>query len=160
MNDWLAKNPEDSAANLFLASMHQQASDNSQAIEKYEKALESNPDSVIALNNLAWAYLDSKPERALDYAKRANKLAPDSPEVMDTLGWVLIQQDNVEEGLAYLAPARKNGGHIPAIRFHYAAALKAAGDLAQARSEVSSLLEEHETFPERNEAESLLAELN
>ncbi len=159
VNDWLSENPGDSAANLFLASLHQQGAENSQAIQRYNKVLESNPDNVVALNNLAWAHLESDPERALDYARRANKLAPESPEVMDTLGWVLFTQENVEEGLAYLGPARERGPQIPSIRFHYAAALKAAGELGRAQTELQELLSDFDEFPELKEAKALLAEI-
>ena len=43
-----------------------------------------------ALNNLATAYQQEKNPLALEYAEKAYKLAPDSPAVLDTLGWILV----------------------------------------------------------------------
>ena len=160
LKNWLAENPNDEQASLFLGSLYQQSTDNQQAIEKYEATLKLNPDNVVALNNLVWLYLDSDPDKAVSLARRAHALAPDSPEVMDTLGWVLVQQKNLEEGLAYLEPARKAGGHIPGIRYHYAAALHLAGDNERALGELNSLLTEHASFAERKEAEALLKKVD
>ncbi len=111
-------------------------------------------DSVVTLNNLAWLYIDKDPSRALKLAREANKAAPDNPEIMDTLGWILIRQDQIEEGLAYLQPAVANSD-IADIRYHFAAGLKKAGDKTRALSEVTALLEEHKSFPARKEAVSL-----
>src|SRR3546814_7859923 len=59
------------------------------------------------LNNLAWLKNELGEPNALDYARRAHDLAPDSPEIADTLGWMLVQsKDTAEEGLALLREAR------------------------------------------------------
>jgi putative PEP-CTERM system TPR-repeat lipoprotein len=158
LNDWIKEHPEDASTSLYLASMYQESTEDKQAIVHYEKTIELSPDNVIALNNLAWLYIDSDPERALELARKANEQVPDSPEIMDTLGWILVQQNKVEEGLGYLEPARSNSD-IPDIQYHFAAGLKAAGDEGRALIEVTALLEEHEAFPTRKEAEKLLSSL-
>ncbi len=158
LNDWLKEHPDDANTSLYLGSLFQQSSDDKNAIKNYEKALKQNPNNVIALNNLAWLYLDSDAAKALDFARKANRLAPDSPAVMDTLGWILMKNKKNEEGLSYLQPARKISP-IPEIRYHFAAGLMAVGDKQRALIEVTELLEEFKDFPEREDAEALLRKL-
>ena len=44
------------------------------------------PDNPLVLNNLAWVAHELKQPNALEYAERANEMAPDNPAIMDTLG--------------------------------------------------------------------------
>ena len=142
VEDWLADHPDDTAASLYLGTSYQSSTRESEAISHYENTLKINPENVIALNNLAWLYLESDPDKALSLARKAYELVPNRPEVMDTLGWVLVQNGKIEEGLSYLEPARKESG-IPDIRYHYAAGLEKAGDKGRAKQELTALLEEH-----------------
>ncbi len=61
------------------------------AISAYEKILaQTDGNNVLVLNNLAFAYDQSGDQRrALQFAERALKLAPDQASVMDTAGWLL-----------------------------------------------------------------------
>ena len=61
------------------------------AIRSYEEVLKQTDGSnVLVLNNLAFAYDQTgNPEKALGFAERALKLAPDNASVMDTTGWLL-----------------------------------------------------------------------
>ncbi|NKB39003.1 MAG: PEP-CTERM system TPR-repeat protein PrsT [Gammaproteobacteria bacterium] len=155
--NWLNQHPDDVSVNLYLASHYQeQKTSDQQAIKNYEKTLELDPSNVIALNNLAWLYIESNPVRALELARSAHKLLPQSPEIMDTLGWVLITQEKIEEGLTYLGPARKGAPQLPGIRYRYAEALNAAGDKKLAKAEVDTLLSE---FDERKDAVILQSNL-
>ena len=60
-------------------------------IETYRRAVEDQPESPGACNNLAWAYLTAlehlrDPSRALDLALKASRLAPDDLTIRNTLG--------------------------------------------------------------------------
>ena len=65
----------------------------------------SNPNNLLVLNNLAWSLFESKDSRALGFAEQALKLKPDNPDVMDTLGWILVQQGQAERGIKLLQQA-------------------------------------------------------
>ena len=61
---------------------------------------------MLALNNLAWLYFETKDARAIDTAKRAVALAPNAAEVLDTYGWILVQTGNKAEGIRWLEKAK------------------------------------------------------
>ena len=70
-----------------------------------EMLLTKESDNAIYNNNLAMSYADAnlKPGRAHALALKANRLSPDNPGHLDTLGWVLIrlkQFDEAEEAQA------------------------------------------------------------
>ena len=71
----------------------------------FRAALEIEPDNVRVLNNLAWALAELKDAKALGYAERAYRLAPNSPEVVNTYGWVLVQRGDTGRGLELLRKA-------------------------------------------------------
>jgi putative PEP-CTERM system TPR-repeat lipoprotein len=68
------------------------------AIAVYQRMLRVYPDSVVALNNLAWLMRDKDPGQALDYASRGNKLAPEDPYMLSTFGTVLVANGKPAKG--------------------------------------------------------------
>jgi tetratricopeptide (TPR) repeat protein len=86
-------NPELHAdAELVLASIAEISGDLSTAERRYRQALERNPNSALALNNLA-AILARSPDtapEALALATRVAQLMPQDPDVLDTYAQALI----------------------------------------------------------------------
>jgi tetratricopeptide (TPR) repeat protein len=82
-------------ASFYLASV--QSFDD--AIFIGEKLLAESPESSVYNNNLAMVYADAdrKAERAHELAVKANRLDPDNPGHMDTLGWTLVRLGRHEE---------------------------------------------------------------
>jgi len=117
------------------------------------------PENVVVLNNLAFLYQAEGDDRALEYAERAHARAPDNPAVADTLGWVLVNQGEVERALPLLETARRALPESPEVRYHYATALARADRADEAREELTSLLNEVDDFPQRADAEALLQTL-
>ncbi|MBE8716026.1 hypothetical protein C4F51_02355 [Cellvibrio sp. KB43] len=107
LNEWLNKLPNSAKATLVKAMQYQQAGNLKEAEVWYQRSIEISADSVIAFNNLAWIYHEQKDKRALEYAKRAYDLAPQSPVILDTYGWMLVNAGSVKEGVAYLEQAEK-----------------------------------------------------
>jgi len=103
--DWVEKLPQSAKANLIKAIGAQTAGDKSEAKKWYEKVIELSPNMAVALNNLAWMYYEDKDKRALSLAKKAADLAPESPEVLDTYGWILVETGDVKMGLNVLEKA-------------------------------------------------------
>ncbi len=71
----------------------------------YRKLLASQPDDVIALNNLSMLIYKYEPDHldeALKYATHAAKLAPRVPAVRDTVGEILARQGRWDEALPIL----------------------------------------------------------
>ena len=111
---------------------------------------------MTALNNIAWLQQrQGNYAKGLKYAERANQIVPDNPNVMDTLGWLLVQKGETNRGLVLLQEARVKAPHIPDIHYHMAVALHRAGRNDEARKELDRLLKSGREFPEIEEARAL-----
>lgn len=101
---WLTLYP-DSVVGLSLAAKRASAlGDYADAAKYLEGVVKGDPKNPVALNDLAWAYVMAKNQKALEVAQRAIGLAPTNPMVLDTLSQAqLISGD---EGAA-LVTARK-----------------------------------------------------
>jgi len=156
MDKWLNKNPGDVRINLLLARTYQEGNKLKEAMDIYEKILSGpDPDNIIALNNLAWLSIEEDLDYAQELASKANELTPDHPEILDTLGWILVKQGKTERGLVHLRAANAANPDSPQIQYHIAVALAEAGDNQQARETLARLLESDVKFSEREKAESL-----
>jgi len=156
---WLKDQPGDVNARAYLAATYVMARQNKQAIEQYQLLLQADPKNIRALNDLAWLYQQEKDPRALATAEQAYQLKPDNPEIMDTLGWILVDQDQTARGTELLQKAAETAPASTAIRYHWAAALAKSGDKARARRELADLLTRNKDFPQRQEAQALLRQL-
>jgi predicted Zn-dependent protease len=114
---------------------------------------------LVVLNNLAWSFFEIKDPRALGFAEQALKLKPDNPAVMDTLGWLLVQQGQTERGIRLLQQALGKQPDAAEIQFHLALAFSQTGDRRRAVSELERLLASGAAFPQEREARTLLTKL-
>jgi tetratricopeptide (TPR) repeat protein len=80
---------------FFLASMRRL----DDAIFVGEMLLSKDPESAVYNNNLAMSYADAdqKPQRAYELAEKANRLSPDNPGYLDTLGWAQVRLKKYED---------------------------------------------------------------
>ena len=159
LRQWLADHPDDVPTRSLLAQSQLSAGQPAAAIEAYRKLLEVDSDNVNALNNLAWLYQGENNPQGIEYAERAYQLAPHRPEVIDTLGWLLVQHGDTNRGLVLLQEATTKAPHLPDIRYHMAAALAKAGRPEEARQVLDRLLKSDKAFPERDQAEVLRKQL-
>jgi tetratricopeptide (TPR) repeat protein len=95
----------------------------------------------------------------LEYAEKAYKLAEDSPAILDTLGWILIEQDNLARGLPLLQKANSLAPEAAEIRYHLILGLVKSGDKAKARKELEQLLATRKNFTNIDEARTLLKQM-
>lgn len=156
---WLKKHPDDPQALMFQAELHLAARQNKPAMAILEQLVKRDPNNVPALNNLAWAQQQEKDPRALATAEQAYKLAANSPAVMDTLGWLLVEQGDTGRGVPLLQKAASAAPGAAEIRYHLAVGLSKAGDKQGARKELEALLAQDKPFPHLEEARSLLKTL-
>ena len=156
---WLKDQPADVGVRTHLAESYLQAGKNRQATEQYELLLQTDPTNGRALNNLAWLCQQQKDPRTLATAERGYRLDPDNPDMMDTFGWILVEQGNISRGLELLKRAAERTPASTTILYHRAVALAKAGDKTQARRELADLLAKNKKFPERLDAQALLRQL-
>lgn len=157
---WSKENPSDERLRMYLAQVYLVDGQTRSAIEQYETVLQQNPKFIPAMNNLATLYQQEKNPLALEYAEKAYQIAPDSPAIMDTLGWILIEQGNTARGLPLLQKAVSLAPDVEEIRYHFAAGLVKSGDKAKARNELEKLLSSGRSFPNREEARALLKQMH
>jgi putative PEP-CTERM system TPR-repeat lipoprotein len=156
---WLRDNPNDLLALRVLADGRLMRGNLAAARANYEQLLQRHPNDVEVLNNLAQVALRQGDKAALQFAERAYSLANGEPSIVDTLGWVLVQQGQLDRGLSLLRDARLRDATNPEIRFHYASALAMTGREAEARSELKEVLKGGATFGEIEEARKLQRQL-
>lgn len=175
LESWLQRAPRDVPALALMAQFDLQAGRNDAAERRLAVVLEQAPSDAVSLNNLAWTLAlrggEANLSRARGLAERAYFISP-SAETADTLGWVLVRSGDAARGLPLLreavamrriANAAQAGTAIDAvdagIAYRLAVALNATGDRAEARRVLEPVLASGSAFPERGEAERLMASL-
>ncbi len=159
LSAWIAAHPNDVGAKLYTAQELMRAGKSKEAIEAYEDIVRKDPANAIALNNLAYLYRRQNDPRAMATAEEAYKRAPDSPNVADTLGWMLVEEGKIGRGLELLKHAADLAPSSLEIRYHLAQALAKSGDKAGARKELEIVLRDDAAFPDRDAARDLLRQL-
>lgn len=159
LNRWLLDHQDDLLVRFYLASDKTRNNNPAQAATQYEAILRIEPNNVMALNDLAWAYHQLHDGRALAYAERAYSLAAQQPAVLDTLGWIVAQQNDITRALPLLTKAAALAPNIAEIQYHLAYASMQAGDKYAARAICERLLSSSANLANRSEVKALLAQL-
>lgn len=154
--DWLKQHPKDVAFMLYLGDLFSAKKDYEKAAGYYRNLLEIHPNNVIALNNLAWVTGQTKGSKAIEYAERANKLAPNQPAFMDTLAMLLAEKGEYAKALELLNQALKLQPLATSIRLNLAKVLIKSGDKAAARKELEELTRQGDKFPGQAEVAQLI----
>jgi putative PEP-CTERM system TPR-repeat lipoprotein len=165
LRGWLERTPDDPAALATLASLDIEAGRLAEAEARLSKVVERAPNDAATLNNLAWVLQRRGGDgaaRARGLAERAYALNANA-DTADTLGWILARGGDAQLGVPLLrqsvaarAAAQRPD---PAASWRLAYALKEAGQRDEALSVLTPVLAAGTAFPERAEAERLLADL-
>lgn len=123
MTAWRSRHPQDRAAAHALGEAWLAQKDAARARAVYSELVRVDTKDARAHNNLAHVLLQLGDASALKHAEQARALAPNQPQVNDTLGWVLVQQGQVEKGLRYLREAALRAPDDADIQYHLNAAL-------------------------------------
>lgn len=156
---WLKAHPEDVAIRHYMASYALQKKDYANSAKQYKAILQSQPEDVVALNNLAWIAGQQKDPAALEYAERAAKLAPNSATVLDTLGMLLVEKGDRKRGIELMQRGVSLAPNAPALRLNLARALILDGRKDAARGELETLAKLGDKFPGQAEVSKLMKEL-
>ncbi|MFZ6843184.1 XrtA/PEP-CTERM system TPR-repeat protein PrsT [Undibacterium sp. RuTC16W] len=160
VDQWLKAHPDDGGVRLYLGTYQLNTQKNrTAAIEQFQLVLKNDPNNIPALNNIAWAYSEQKDKKAIDYAERAYKLSGESPAIMDTLAWILLEQGNTERALPLLEKASGLQPDALEIRYHFAVALVKSGNKTKAKKELESITGPGKTFAKSDDAKTLLKQL-
>lgn len=118
---------------LFYATQLQANNQLQDAAGIYTQIVKSEPENLIALNNLANALAgQGKLPEAETHARKANQLAKDNAQIMDTLGWIMYQQKRYSEAAEIFAQAIKVAPKAAVIHYHAGVVLDDSGKDADA----------------------------
>jgi Tfp pilus assembly protein PilF len=155
---WLAKHPDDVNIRNGYAE-GQMASNPAVAEQQFGTVLNAQPYTLSALNNLAWLLREKNPGKALGYAQQAQKLAPNMPAVLDTLGWIKWQMNDHAGATALLQQAYAGDRENTEIIYHLAVALNGTGQQAEAKRMLTTLQSSKADFDDKKKALALLSSL-
>lgn len=140
LQQWMSAHPADLTVPLYMAERLLEQKQYKQAVTLLESVLKAAPKNALALNNLAWAYQQTGDARARKTAEQAYLIAGANPAIMDTLGWILVEEGNTAKGVPLLQEAVKLAPNATDIRFHLAQAMAKSGDKAGAKTHLDKVL--------------------
>jgi tetratricopeptide (TPR) repeat protein len=152
----LSSQSENLQARLWLGMLEESVGNHSAALTHFRKVAENQPDNAIALNNVAYLLAETggQVDEALKYAQKAQELAPDNPDVQDTLGWVLYRKGLFENSVTQLQSAVAKGGGVRQ-QYHLAMACYKAGQESRGRTILETALRKDPTPPEARLAQEI-----
>ncbi len=159
LNEWLKKHPKDHNSRYVLAGANFQQGDLQSAQTNLEIIIKDSPEQPALLNNLASLYAMTKDTRAIETARKALELAPEAPSINDTVGWLLVQEGDANQGLRYLREAHSRKGDDLEIRYHIAVALHKLDRNTESLNELQKILKLKQDFRGIENAHKLQAKL-
>lgn len=129
------------------------------AIAWWQKALQIDPTTPAAANNLAWLYAETETnlDTALQLAQVARNAAPENPEINDTLGWVYYKKKLSERAIEYLRRAVERDAESALLQYHLGMAYAESGEDAKARVALQKALSLDPKFAEAERAKKALS---
>jgi putative PEP-CTERM system TPR-repeat lipoprotein len=156
---WLASHPKDVAFVVHLADLAISDKNYPAAEKRLLSALQLQPDNAIVLNNLAWVGLQLKRNDALQHAERANSLAPNQPQFIDTWASALSASGDYAKAIELQRKAVALQPDNASLRLNLAKIYVAAGDKPKAKTELAGLARLGEKFPAQAEVSAMLKSL-
>lgn len=139
LNKWLQEHPKDVFVREYFGGVAIRGNNYKLAAEQYQIIVKLQPNSVIALNNLAWCYLQLKDKRAQETIEQGLRLQPENPALLDTLAMILLDAGQVDKALTYSQRAAELDKNNREIRLNLAEAYLKAGQKAKAKKELEKL---------------------
>ncbi len=156
---WLKEHPKDIAFRMYLGDLANARKSYAQAATHYQSALSLQPDNALILNNLAWALGQTKSPKAIEYAEKANQIAPNQPAFMDTLAVLLADKGQNDKAIEMLRSALKLAPQAAKIQLSLAKVLISAGKKNEARQELDALAKLGDKFDQQAEVAQMLKSL-
>lgn len=158
-NNWLKDHPKDIAFRMYLGDLSAARKDYPLAVSHYQAALIHQPNHPLILNNLAWISGKIGSPKAIEYAEKANQLAPNQPAFMDTLAMLMAEKGESQKAIELLRKAMAISPQAASIQLNLAKVLIAAGKKDDARKELEAVAKLGEKFPGQSEVSQLLKTL-
>jgi len=144
---------------MELGSLLEATAKPDEAIGEYEAVLKRDPQSEIAMNNLAMLLATYKKDQpSLDRAKELSARFSDSanPSYLDTYGWVLYKRGESAASVAVLQRVVAKLPDEPIARFHLGMAQSRLGSSSEARDNLTRAVNSGAKFAGLDEAKAML----
>ncbi|XZE36748.1 tetratricopeptide repeat protein [Pirellulaceae bacterium SH501] len=133
-------------AHSMLADGYYMLGNEKEAIKNWELALSKNPKDASACNNLALCLAKSSTDnlpQSLELVARAQSIAPNNAEILDTFGEILMMAGRAKEAINKFEQSIKLDSGRIGTRKKLVTAYEAAGlpELAKAQSEIVQSME-------------------
>lgn len=145
-----------------LAALLNRTGQSKEAATLFGELAQITGNDLVALNNAAMLYSDDlgDPERAVAYAEKAHRIAPELPAVLDTLAWALYRRGTDEdlkraEELLNRALKRSKSAET---EYHYGAVLMKTGRTGEGKTLLKKAVSAGGDEEWRQAAEELLNE--
>jgi tetratricopeptide (TPR) repeat protein len=135
-------------AHLLAGGVEEAAGNYGEAIGHYRQVLARNSAHTVAMQHLAYLLADqaNQPDEAMQWAQKAEELAPADPQSRDTIGWTLYHKGMYSAALKQLefasAPASR-----PRQKLHLALVYFKLGDLDQGKRILAAALQQNPDLP-------------
>jgi tetratricopeptide (TPR) repeat protein len=170
IHQMLQQQPESPVMNKALAILYQMRGMTSQCAEIYARVLESNPDDLVAINNLAWIICEEHNDyqKALALAQRGLQTTPDYADLLDTRGVIYYRMSEYQKAVrdfsrcAELYP--ENSASMGITRYHLGKTFAALGQTDRAIDNLTYCLDAGRKYgglsgSQMQEAQKLLEKL-
>jgi tetratricopeptide (TPR) repeat protein len=153
----LAVRPSSAEALLMLGALDEKQQRYSEAANRYRIVVEMDSTNVDALNNLACIMAEklNQADGALQFADRAEELAPYSGMVKDTVGWVLYRKGLYADAAVRLKQAVALEA-TPIRQLHLAMVYHRLGEAQRSKAMLRDVLRTARDLPEVREGVELI----
>ncbi len=156
---WLAAHPKDLLFRASLGNAAMSEGNFALAEKMFRQVVRSSPDNPAMLNNLGWVLAKQGNKEALTHVERANTLAPNNPDILDTLAAVLAADKQVARALEVERKAIQLQPDRAEFKLSLAKLQIQAGDKAGAKTTLQALQKLGKQFTGQPEVEALLKTL-
>ncbi len=111
---------------LILSFIHYKAKEYEIAIRIYERILNIDSNNFTALNSKGYVLIitEQNIQSGISLCKNAYDIDPNSPAVLDSLGWGYFKLNDIDKASLYITRAYEILPHNPEIRYHLRTLLK------------------------------------
>jgi tetratricopeptide (TPR) repeat protein len=155
--------PENEVVLSALGLVYSEAGRIKESRQAYEACLKINPNNALVLNNLAFLLADGSPsdiDQALNYAQKARGLAPNTPEISDSYGWILLKKGLAEQALPVFKDLTSQHPESATYHYHLAMAYHQQQDAAKEVAELKDAQKHSPAPDEEKKIQEMLARLN
>jgi putative PEP-CTERM system TPR-repeat lipoprotein len=156
---WLRQRPKDTRMQFDLAMVHASRGRMDAAEPLLKEVVAANPRNPMALNALAHVAVTLGKAGALEHARRANEIAPNTPAYMDTMAFALNFEGKKSEALELQKRALELAPTDPNLKLGLAKLLIANGQKSTAREHLKALKQLGSSFGRQPEVDALTRQL-